>query len=112
MSMMTSNSNPNSSKVNSKSQMNEVSSVDRPKNSENLSKKESSAKDDGLSSVEVSEGHSIDLPEPDADNITVLSNKLPNTPILPWNRYDSPWEPSENSSEITVNSDSEKEESE
>ncbi|MFP4007015.1 MAG: hypothetical protein ACLFV6_03270 [Spirulinaceae cyanobacterium] len=32
-----------------------------------------------------------DLPEPDRDNITVLTNKLPNKPILPWNRYDSPW---------------------
>ncbi|NJL02622.1 MAG: hypothetical protein HC838_09570 [Spirulinaceae cyanobacterium RM2_2_10] len=30
------------------------------------------------------------LPDPDPDNITVLTNKLPNTPILPWNRYDSP----------------------
>lgn len=32
-----------------------------------------------------------DLPEPDPDNITVFTNKLPNKPILPWNRYDSPW---------------------
>ncbi|WP_448560884.1 hypothetical protein [Trichothermofontia sp.] len=31
------------------------------------------------------------LPEPDKDNITVLTSKLPNEPILPWNRYDSPW---------------------
>ncbi len=30
------------------------------------------------------------LPEPDPDNITVLTKKLPNKPILPWNRYDSP----------------------
>jgi hypothetical protein len=37
----------------------------------------------------------IDLPQPDADNITVLTDKLPNKPILPWNRYDSPWEDSE-----------------
>ncbi|WP_448571821.1 hypothetical protein, partial [Trichothermofontia sp.] len=35
------------------------------------------------------------LPEPDNDNITVLSSKLPNEPILPWNRYDSPWLESE-----------------
>ena len=35
------------------------------------------------------------LPEPDPENITVLTKKLPNKPILPWNRYDSPWESSE-----------------
>lgn len=39
------------------------------------------------------------LPEPDPDNITVLTHKLPNTPILPWNRYDSPWDESEVSQE-------------
>ncbi|MDJ1179538.1 hypothetical protein PJF56_11750 [Roseofilum sp. BLCC_M91] len=33
----------------------------------------------------------VNLPEPDQDNITVLTNKLPKGPILPWNRYDSPW---------------------
>ncbi|MDB9518967.1 hypothetical protein PN466_18645 [Roseofilum reptotaenium CS-1145] len=33
----------------------------------------------------------VNLPEPDQDNITVLTNKLPKRPILPWNRYDSPW---------------------
>lgn len=38
----------------------------------------------------------IELPEPDTENITVLSHKLPNTPILPWNHYDSPWEEQEN----------------
>jgi hypothetical protein len=37
----------------------------------------------------------IELPEPDAENITVLTHKLPNKPILPWNRYDSPWEEAE-----------------
>ncbi|GFE69889.1 hypothetical protein [Chroococcus sp. FPU101] len=37
----------------------------------------------------------IEIPEPDADNITVLTHKLPNKPILPWNHYDSPWEGSE-----------------
>ncbi|MGB3694858.1 MAG: hypothetical protein WA865_18865 [Spirulinaceae cyanobacterium] len=37
----------------------------------------------------------IQLPEPDPDNITVLTGKLPNKPILPWNRYDSPWEEEE-----------------
>ncbi|MDJ1170476.1 hypothetical protein PMG71_13655 [Roseofilum sp. BLCC_M154] len=37
----------------------------------------------------------VNLPEPDQDNITVLTNKLPKGPILPWNRYDSPWHDSE-----------------
>lgn len=33
----------------------------------------------------------VKLPEPDIDNITVLTEKLPNDPILPWHHYDSPW---------------------
>ncbi|PSB22614.1 hypothetical protein C7B61_08060 [filamentous cyanobacterium CCP1] len=33
----------------------------------------------------------IKLPEPDLKNITVLTSNLPNSPILPWNHYDSPW---------------------
>ena len=33
----------------------------------------------------------ISLPEPDPDNITVLTKELPNEPILPWHRFDSPW---------------------
>ncbi len=33
----------------------------------------------------------VKLPAPDLQNITVLSRKLPNLPILPWNHYDSPW---------------------
>ncbi|MEA5421042.1 hypothetical protein VB712_17590 [Spirulina sp. CCNP1310] len=37
----------------------------------------------------------LDLPEPDPENITVLSKSLPNKPILPWNRYDSPWQEEE-----------------
>lgn len=37
----------------------------------------------------------LELPEPDPDNITVLSKKAPNTPILPWNHYDSPWDETE-----------------
>jgi hypothetical protein len=40
------------------------------------------------------ENTSINLPEPDSENITVLTRKLPNKPILPWNRFDSPWEDS------------------
>ncbi|OKH20419.1 hypothetical protein NIES593_18760 [Hydrococcus rivularis NIES-593] len=46
----------------------------------------------------------IELPKPDAENITVLTDKLPNKPILPWNRYDSPWEESENQEETGLNS--------
>lgn len=38
-----------------------------------------------------SSGKRLNLPEPDADNITVLTRNLPNKPILPWHRYDSPW---------------------
>lgn len=33
----------------------------------------------------------VRLPEPDTENITVLTRELPNEPILPWHRYDSPW---------------------
>jgi hypothetical protein len=33
----------------------------------------------------------IRLPRPDAENITVLTRELPNEPILPWHRFDSPW---------------------
>jgi hypothetical protein len=31
------------------------------------------------------------LPEPDVDNITVLTENLPNDPVLPWHHFDSPW---------------------
>jgi hypothetical protein len=34
---------------------------------------------------------SVELPATDLDNITVLTRKLPNRPILPWNHFDSPW---------------------
>lgn len=40
-------------------------------------------------------GEHLALPEPDPDNITVLTRNLPNTPILPWNHYDSPWQEAE-----------------
>lgn len=33
----------------------------------------------------------ISLPKPDVNNITVLTKNLPNEPVLPWHRYDSPW---------------------
>ena len=36
-------------------------------------------------------GKRLNLPEPDPDNITVLTRNLPNKPILPWHHYDSPW---------------------
>jgi hypothetical protein len=43
----------------------------------------------------IGSGEHLNLPEPDPDNITVLTRNLPNTPILPWNHYDSPWQDSE-----------------
>lgn len=43
----------------------------------------------------IGSGEHLTLPEPDPDNITVLTRNLPNTPILPWNHYDSPWQDSE-----------------
>lgn len=46
----------------------------------------------------------VKLPEPDLQNITVLSRKLPNLPILPWNHYDSPWLEAEQSDEAELNS--------
>lgn len=49
-------------------------------------------------------GKRLNLPEPDPENITVLTRNLPNKPILPWHHYDSPWseaqEEEEESSEI------------
>ncbi|MGK7946598.1 MAG: hypothetical protein AB4058_19240 [Microcystaceae cyanobacterium] len=51
-----------------------------------------------------------DLPQPDSDNITVLTDKLPNKPILPWNRYDSPWEETEEDSQEENSPDSEEKE--
>jgi hypothetical protein len=44
-----------------------------------------------LSSIKPVTNDRIKLPEPDLRNITVLTRKLPNNPILPWNHYDSPW---------------------
>ncbi|MEW6491889.1 MAG: hypothetical protein AB1589_04970 [Cyanobacteriota bacterium] len=40
-------------------------------------------------------GETLTLPEPDPDNITVLTRNLPNKPILPWSHYDSPWQEGE-----------------
>lgn len=51
----------------------------------------------------------IELPEPDAENITVLTHKLPNKPILPWNRYDSPWEESEAEQKATTENEEKQE---
>ncbi|GEM_PF-5783512 len=42
-------------------------------------------------SVEESLEKRVQLPSPDANNITVLTSELPNEPILPWHRFDSPW---------------------
>ena len=36
-------------------------------------------------------GKRLSLPKPDLANITVLTQSLPNSPVLPWNHYDSPW---------------------
>ncbi|MDJ0676862.1 MAG: hypothetical protein QNJ36_16035 [Calothrix sp. MO_167.B42] len=36
-------------------------------------------------------GKGVNLPKPDPANITVLTPKLPNKPILPWTHFDSPW---------------------
>ncbi|QQE65631.1 hypothetical protein GFS31_23190 [Leptolyngbya sp. BL0902] len=33
----------------------------------------------------------VALPKPDTNNITVLTESLPNDPILPWHHFDSPW---------------------
>ena len=47
-----------------------------------------------MNSQQVDDNHSgkrLNLPEPDPENITVLTRNLPNTPILPWHHYDSPW---------------------
>jgi hypothetical protein len=33
----------------------------------------------------------VALPEPDVSNITVLTESLPNEPVLPWHHFDSPW---------------------
>ena len=47
---------------------------------------------DACQSSEQTEHRSpIRLPAPDLDNITVLTEELPNAPILPWHHYDSPW---------------------
>jgi hypothetical protein len=46
-------------------------------------------------SSEAISSEKIHLPEPDLENITVLTHSLPNKPILPWNRYNSPWDETE-----------------
>lgn len=52
---------------------------------------ESSPESPEVSSDCVSEEEKFLLPEPDPEQIAVLTNKLPDKPILPWNHYDSPW---------------------
>lgn len=65
-----------------------------------------SVEEENISSHPTTEEVHLELPEPDADNIAVLTDKLPNKPILPWNRYDSPWEASEENSAEVQESDS------
>ena len=51
-------------------------------------------------------GEPLSLPEPDPENITVLTRNLPNKPILPWNHYDSPWDEGEpENPEVSENSE-------
>jgi hypothetical protein len=66
-----------------------------------------SSKDQQIDSSDANPPEGIHLPEPDLENITVLTHSLPNTPILPWNRYDSPWDEAESdpSSDSTSESD-------
>jgi hypothetical protein len=52
-----------------------------------------------LTEVVPKEEEEFALPKPDPDNITVLTHKLPDKPILPWNRYDSPWREGEGEEE-------------
>ena len=58
----------------------------------------------------------VKLPDPDLDNITVLTDHLPNKPILPWNRYDSDWDENLNQETVTedemISDDDEKDTSE
>lgn len=49
----------------------------------------------------------VALPKPDTNNITVLTENLPNDPILPWHHFDSPWlEKEETTAEETPVEDS------
>lgn len=48
----------------------------------------------------------VRLPEPDSENITVLTHELPNEPILPWHHYDSPWLPPEDGAETGEDAES------
>ncbi|NCO76622.1 MAG: hypothetical protein GW795_14560 [Cyanobacteria bacterium] len=52
----------------------------------------------------------VTIPDPDLDNITVLTNNLPNKPILPWNRYDSDWDENVNQNTDTKNNQNSEEE--
>ncbi len=51
----------------------------------------SSPVEEGNGSTDAPPPKCIRLPEPDVENITVLTRQLPNDPILPWHHYDSPW---------------------
>ncbi|PSR13979.1 hypothetical protein C8255_24725 [filamentous cyanobacterium CCP3] len=58
----------------------------------------------------------VALPEPDVSNITVLTESLPNEPVLPWHHFDSPWldrdaeaDPEESEAEATPTASDESE---
>lgn len=76
---------------------------DRPELSSSVEDENSTLTEENLSQEKTEslekQNIRIEIPEPDADNITVLTDKLPNKPILPWNHYDSPWEGSETESD-------------
>ena len=55
-------------------------------------------------------GKHVNLPKPDAANITVLTPKLPKKPILPWTHFDSPWlekEEDEEETQVSVEQEAE-----
>jgi hypothetical protein len=79
---------------------------DKSKNSQ--SKKNFDASNTSESS-KATPAEKIHLPEPDLENITVLTHSLPNKPILPWNRYNSPWDETETETEENSHASSEEE---
>lgn len=58
----------------------------------------------------IASGEHLTLPEPDPDNITVLTRNLPNKPILPWNHYDSPWQEAQEEDAIASETDNQTDE--
>lgn len=107
--MMQSNSPPNHPKDDLNDQIEEKTSANHQELDPSPSEKEGLNEDGELSPLETPEETALALPEPDAENITVLTNKLPNTPILPWNHYDSPWKALEEESQTSGDSEAEEE---